>query len=91
MTPEQNNGSPRNEDYAGNDLVDLVLEARDGGRKLTTAELTRVAQELATGTATTPLADACAGCGDSIPQKPGRGRPRKWCGRGRCAKNGKNP
>jgi hypothetical protein len=30
----------------------------------------------------------CAGCGEPITQKA-TGRPRKWCGRGRCRKRGK--
>jgi formamidopyrimidine-DNA glycosylase len=27
---------------------------------------------------------ACRGCGQPIRQPEGRGRPRLWCGRGRC-------
>lgn len=72
------------------ELVDLVIEARDNGRDLSRAQLTRIAQALATGHQSESLGDACQGCGEPISQPRGRGRPRRWCGKGRCAKNAKN-
>lgn len=31
-----------------------------------------------------PEGPRCAGCGFPLQRPPGRGRPRKWCGKGRC-------
>ena len=69
------------------DLSRRLLEARDrGGRVADVAGLlTRAATWLAQWPTESPgLSLGCQGCGEPLRQPEGRGRPRKWCGRGRC-------
>jgi hypothetical protein len=44
--------------------------------------------ELSFGRTTEP-ARRCLGCGEALPPPAATGRPRRWCGRGRCEKRAK--
>jgi hypothetical protein len=41
------------------------------------------------GPTVAPDAPRCPGCGDPLPAPARTGRPRKWCGPGRCRKPAK--
>jgi hypothetical protein len=62
-------------------IADSIERERQDASAGVIRQLARRVVELGSERPTGP--DACQGCGAALSQ-PHTGRPRKWCGRGRC-------